>query len=332
MHIKNIQQSVMATIIWFLCLALIACSATKEQKPSQEELTKDLFHSIMDQDFISTKELIDGGANLNVHDFEGYTPLLRTLKFNNSNLVGLLIKGGAKLYFPHGKNKKISPFSLLDPSNKEMARVIDSEVKRYGAKIESLIKNSEYRKALYLSVDDYLPFDLEMPKSEKKALTLIIHLHRSESYRDKRVNLSPTLLEYVSYLLKKIPNSPDDNSYSYLVAHEDSVRQLFELTIGTPARAVIYDIYNQYAQSLKAKSSLRVLTISTHDLSNLHWVNLKLKFLNDSESPLPLSSAQRQIYMESIISELTPTSFSWRKLTNHILQSSNNYSLKKYLC
>lgn len=84
----------MKKLLLVLCLLCLANSLFAKGE-------KKLFKAVQDNDLVKIEELLTKGANLNVLDKDGYSPLRYAIKKNDINLVKFLIEKGADVNFKY---------------------------------------------------------------------------------------------------------------------------------------------------------------------------------------------------------------------------------------
>ena len=303
----------MKKFIIALALILAGCSAMKDEKkvPTTEEAVHNIFEAIMSQDTQAIDKLTKAGTNFNIYDSEGYTPLMRIVKFGNSNIAETLIKGGSKIYQPHKTQLNMTAVSMINTYDQEMIRIFEREKNRYGAIIENFITKRQYAEALEFSREHYLPVDLIMPKSGKTALQLMAKLYVTYKKTGKK-DQDLDIANYIKYFLKDIALNPD-----HLEDHEDSLQVIVDAVKNTQ---LLNDIQKIYANHGKKFQSLKIYK---KDKSDPSWIYLKLKVLNDSDQAIPLDKTHRDIYLDTIRSQKVPESSQWLDLVKEVLRSKN---------
>ena len=203
-------------ILWvtLLAITLANCTASKDmskkrtvKKKTEKEIVDDIFKAILEKDTQALDLLIEKKVNLNIYDSEGYTPLMRAVKLKDSNLVEKLIKAGAKIYGSHKSHIGLTAVDMINDNEKEIKRIFDNEIKKYGEAVEEFIIDKEYEKALRFSQKNRLPNNLMMPKSRKTALQLIAHAYPYRNYLDEEKISDKYFIAYINWLLSPIPQS-----------------------------------------------------------------------------------------------------------------------------
>ena len=295
-------------------ILIVGCSAMKDldkKEPTKEEKINEVFAATMKQDISSIDGLIEKNADFNVYDREGYTPLMRSIKFRNSNLAEKLIKGGAKIYQPHKENEDLTASLMVNNNDLEMKRIFKEEIKRYGKTIEAFILKGKYAKALEYSQKNYLPIDLNMPTRNKTSLGLV-----AELYQTKIQEESP--IHYVGHIINQI-----DPQSNYFLDHDMSFKILIKIIKEDSqlleSLQALYTAYNKYFGSTK---------ISDEQYTDITFMNLKLRALNDSGQAIPLNKFHIEVYKEIIRLEEVPNSTDWITLVKEVLRSKNEYQKK----
>ena len=299
-----------------LTSSFLACSAKKPIKSSKSESAKILFDAVNKQDLNLIKQQIKLNSNLNVYDSDGYTPLMRLVRYKNANLVELLVNSGAKIYQPHKNHKYITALSINSKEETEITRIFSMESHRLGQILETAIEEGSYTKALKISKENFLPVELVMPKYHTTSLEVIekvYYIKQSIEYRD-------SVILYIQHLLSTV--SPYSN---YLFENINNLYAVYKVIGG---QDLIEDIENTF---LKSQSSMtKRANVSEDDIKDLGWLALKVRVLDELGSGVPLSQKEINIYARSMKSKILKQPKHWKKLVKTILES-NNPSDKKIL-
>jgi ankyrin repeat protein len=148
------------SIYFFILLLLTSCSCTEPNgvtyllkhkiinEHSYDKPIPLLFISVMTNDTKSVKTLLKKGVNIKIK-YDGYTPLIYSIKNNNIEMVKLLLEYGASINTNNSKNKIETPAMLY------VNRV---DEKKYKPMIELLLKHEVDINSLFRSPPLYPVF------------------------------------------------------------------------------------------------------------------------------------------------------------------------------
>ncbi len=176
---------------------IFGCSAKKDQpRPNIEkqkaEASLDLFEAILKSDVLAVKKAIGEGADVNMYDFEGYTPIIKALQMGNPIIVRDLLDSGAKIFKPKANDINVDIFLSYDEnSDNEVALLINNEVKRIGLESEKIIHLKEFDRSLNYFQDNFIPPTILMPGRLESAVLM------ASKYTD--INTDLTFLKYLIF-------------------------------------------------------------------------------------------------------------------------------------
>ena len=290
---KNHEIHIKRKFLTFFALGLLtACSALKEEKVTKQQVQKNLFDSISQEDVKGVESLIESGVDVNIYDNQGYTPLMRAVKSQDSNLVEELINAGSKVYQPHKDHKYLTAFDMIDEGAKEMRRIFDNKSQNYGETLKEFIVSRNYKQALEFSANHYLPVDLLMPHSQMTSIQLIAETYGSPKKENKIQDIEG-LVEYIRYLSKNTEFKPN-----YFIEHEDSFRIIVKAIDDPVLFAVVKDAY------MNINGSSIGIPILKKDQSDIDWLILKIQAMGQIGQLIPVEDPHVSIYWEAINSHL----------------------------
>ncbi len=327
---KNVKLILHTLIV--SCLFL-GCSAKKDQpkisvKDQKIEASLTLHEAILKLDVLEVKKAIENGADVNMYDNDGYTPLIKAVQMGNAIIVKDLLAAGAIVFKPlmNDENKDVF-FSIDNIRGNEISNLIEIEVLRLGSEAEILIQSKNVKKSLAFFKENYLPPTLLMPLRDESALEMGLKLTDKNSdisfldylvfhHKNKKENL-----EQVSDELLRISSSLKSiDLLKRLISEFDSKNAVHSFSRITD---LDYDLW-----WLKEKLSLlrsKNISVSIEDIKK-PFMDSKFELnLNDDSKlayeallteALMVSTNEGSIYDRNNLVQIAITDLSYRSYTN----------------
>src|ERR1700733_4761516 len=132
MNYRNIFKSIWAMLLLSCALPVFAMMSLTQEKQM-------LFDMCAKGDIAGVSRLIDSGANINVRDLQGWTPLHRACQRGDKDLVVFLVEHGADVYTPNGQGLTAFHIAFMNEHD-EIADYIDSLLERKGERAAQIKK------------------------------------------------------------------------------------------------------------------------------------------------------------------------------------------------
>lgn len=104
-----------------------------------------------DKGFAIVKLLVEAGADLNVRDANGETPLMNAISINNADMVKYMIERGADFHAVNQEGRTVQQFAL-HYGNERIAFLVSEAIRLE----EKRIREGRSRKRMYRMLDDYI--------------------------------------------------------------------------------------------------------------------------------------------------------------------------------
>lgn len=173
-------------------------------------------------DFEIVKILIENGANPNIQDNEGWTPLMRASIVGSSQIVDLLLSNGAKANFLNSQNESAIIHSAISRCTQCINIIIEKG--NLAKEMDTLILKSQIADAFLIARNQEHKINQGMFESFLDYVSKISPLTIKSNVANNANDNLPLNIKDKSFILKSpeaYKNNSNDNSYDFLTDPND---------------------------------------------------------------------------------------------------------------
>ena len=170
-----------------------------------------------ESNFEIVKILIESGANPNIQDNEGWTPLMRASNVGNSQIVEYLLANGAKANYLNSQNETAIIHSTISRCTECINHIIEKG--NLAKELDTLVLKSQIADAFLIARNQEHKNNQGILESYLDYISKISPLNTKQNFAQNKFDNPPLSGNEKSFILKNpdnFDNKFNDNSYSFL--------------------------------------------------------------------------------------------------------------------
>jgi ankyrin repeat protein len=170
-----------------------------------------------ESNFEIVKILIESGANPNIQDNEGWTPLMRASNVGNSQIVEYLLANGAKANYLNSQNETAIIHSTISRCTECINHIIEKG--NLAKELDTLVLKSQIADAFLIARNQEHKNNQGILESYLDYISKISPLNTKQNFAQNKFDNPPLSGNEKSFILKNpdnFDNKFNDNSYGFL--------------------------------------------------------------------------------------------------------------------